>query len=332
MLTLPRGKYTLEASFLGYAVESRTMELTRNIRWNMQLKLSPFTLKEIIISSVNQEELINNSLAAQTILDPSVVQRQTAALGETDMLKSLDYLPGISFQSDGSSYFSVRGGSRDQNLILLDEAPIYNPSHLLGLFTPIIPEAIKHTDIFRADFPVQFGGRLSSVIDIHAREGNMRKFSGTASISPVSSRFSVEGPFKKEISSYFLSFRFSTFGLYVKASNPTIEQFNFIDFTSKFNIKLGQRDRLYLTLFAGKDALIAKPSNVRTGLMWGNTAASLRWSHIMEAGFFPIRHFMPANMIIHCIPIMISNFTGIRILRVQTLSLSLPGILIPETA
>jgi hypothetical protein len=285
-LTLPRGKYTLEASFLGYAAESKTVELTRNIRWNMQLKLAPFTMKEIIISSVNQEELINNSLAAQTILDPSVVQRQTAALGETDMLKSLDYLPGISFQSDGSSYFSVRGGSRDQNLILLDEAPIYNPSHLLGLFTPIIPEAIKHTDIFRADFPVQFGGRLSSVIDIHAREGNMRKFSGTASISPVSSRFSVEGPFKKEISSYFLSFRFSTFGLYVKASNPTIERFNFIDFTSKFNIKLGQRDRLYLTLFAGQDALIAKPSNVRTGLMWGNTAASLRWSHIYGSRLF----------------------------------------------
>ena len=96
------------------------------------------------------------------------------------MLKSLDNLPGISFQSDGSSYFSVRGGERDQNLILLDEAPIYNPSHLLGLFTPIIPDAIKHTEIYRADFPVQFGGRLSSVIDIRARDGNMKKVSGSA--------------------------------------------------------------------------------------------------------------------------------------------------------
>jgi len=114
------------------------------------------------------------------------------------MLKSLDNLPGVSFQSDGSSYFSVRGGSRDQNLILLDDAPIYNPSHLLGLFYSYYPGGHKNVELYRADFPVQYGGRLSSVIDIRAKDGNMNKFSGNASISPVSTRFSIEGPFRKE--------------------------------------------------------------------------------------------------------------------------------------
>ncbi len=202
------------------------------------------------------------------------------------MLKSLDNLPGISYQSDGSSYFSVRGGGHDQNLILLDEAPLYNPSHMLGLFTPIIPEAIKHVEIYRADFPVQYGGRLSSVIDIRAKDGNMRKFSGSASLGPVSTRFSVEGPFKKDASSYFVSFRVSTFGLFVKAANPTVESFRFSDFTSKFNVKMGKRDRLYLTLFSGKDAFINKPGSVSNGLAWQNTAATLRWSHVYGTRLF----------------------------------------------
>ena len=271
---------------MGYASRIRTLDLTGNISWNVRLHPVPFTMKEIIINSINKEEQILGSLAAQTNIDPLQVQRQSAALGETDMLKSLDHLPGISFQSDGSSYFSVRGGGRDQNLILLDEAPIFNPSHLLGLFTPIIPEAIKHTEIYRADFPVQYGGRLSSVIDIRARDGNMKKFSGSASISPVSTRFSVEGPFKRNSSSYFVSFRVSTFGLLVKAANPSVESFYFADFTSKFNFKLGQRDRLYLTLFSGKDAFINKPGDLRNGLEWGNTAATLRWSHVYGSRLF----------------------------------------------
>ena len=196
-LTLPMGVHTLQTSYLGYRTKIITIDLKSNFSWNVRLTQIPYSMKEIVINSINKEAYVFNSLAAQTNVDPAVVKRQPAALGETDMLKSLDNLPGISFQSDGSSYFSVRGGAHDQNLILLDEATIFNPSHLLGLFTPVIPEAIKHTEIYRADFPVQYGGRISSVIDIRARDGNMQKFSGSASVSPVSTRFSVEGPFKK---------------------------------------------------------------------------------------------------------------------------------------
>ncbi len=285
-LTLPRGSYTLRASFLGYSTAIRELELSGNLIRDIQLKPVPFLMKEIVIPSTGLEDRILTSSAAQIHVDPASVQRQTAALGETDMLKSLENLPGISFQSEGSSYFSVRGGNRDQNLILLDEAPIYNPTHLLGLFTPIIPEAIKNTEVYRADFPVQYGGRLSSVIDIRARDGNMRRFSGSVNLSPVSARFNVEGPFKKDASSYFISFRISTIGLLVKAANPDVDKFHFADFTARFNLKLGQRDRLYLTLFSGKDAFINKAGDVRTGLEWGNSAATLRWSHVYGSRLF----------------------------------------------
>jgi len=285
-LRLPRKSYGLRVSFLGYDPSGVTLDLNGDVTRNFRLTVAPIRMKEIVIHSVNEEKSVFRSLASETHIDPAVAKRQPSALGETDMLKSLDYLPGISFQGDGSSFFSVRGGQPDQNLILLDEAPIFNPSHLLGLFTPVIPEAIKHTEVYRADFPVQFGGRLSSVIDIRARDGNMERFGGNASISPVSTRFSVEGPFKKETSSFFLSARISTFGLLVRALNPSVQQFYFADFNTKFNLRLGKRDRLYLTLFSGKDVFLNKPSTTRNGLEWGNASATLRWSHVYGTRFF----------------------------------------------
>ena len=285
-LTLPRGTHAIQVSFLGYSMASRRIDLIGDVVWNIRLRPVPFMMKEIVINPAEIGDRILAAFAAQIRVDPAVVQRQSAALGETDMLKSLDNLPGICFQSDGSSFFSVRGGSHDQNLILLDEAPIYNPSHLLGLFTPIIPEAIKNTEVYRADFPIQYGGRLSSVIDIRARDGNMERFSGNANLSPVSTRFCVEGPFKRNVSSYFLSFRISTFGLLVKALNPNVETFYFADFTSRFNFKLGQRNRLYLTVFSGKDNFINKAGDKRTGLEWGNSSATLRWSHVYGERLF----------------------------------------------
>ena len=279
-ITQPAGVYTFETSHLGYNIQSRTIALHGNTTWNVNLNPLPYAVKEIVISAVSKEELVSNARAAQSNIEAWTVQRHVAALGETDMLKSLDLLPGISFQSDGSSYFYVRGGSRDQNLILLDEAPIYNPSHLLGLFTPIIPEAVKHTEIYKADFPVQYGGRLSSIIDIRSRDGNMQQFSGSTSLGPVSTRISVEGPFKKNASSYFLSVRRSTFGYFVKILNPSVEDFHFTDFTAKFNVKLGKRDRLFLTLFSGKDVFLNKPAAVRNGLEWFNNSLTLRWNHV----------------------------------------------------
>jgi len=285
-LKLPKGSYTLESSYLGYSLEARRVELNQNIKWNLNLVPITSIMEEIIVYSEDKEEIIFNSLAAQYNVKPIEVVKQSAAMGETDMIKSLDNLPGIAFQSDGSSYFSVRGGNRDQNLILLDEATIYNPSHLLGLFTPIIPEAVKHTEVYKADFPIQYGGRLSSVIDIRTRDGNMQKLSGNFSTGIVSTRASIEGPIKKDASSYFVSFRRSHYGMFVKKVVPSVEDFYFSDFTSKFNIKAGNNDRLFLTLFSGRDVFINKPSGTRTGLKWGNNSLTLRWNHIFGDELF----------------------------------------------
>ncbi|MBN2485077.1 MAG: TonB-dependent receptor [Bacteroidales bacterium] len=285
-LKLPAGIYTIESSYLGYSIESRQIELNRNIKWNLKLVPVNSLVQEIIIFSENKKETIFNSFAAQFNVKAIEVKQQTAALGETDMLKSLDNLPGISFQGDGSSYFSVRGGNRDQNLILLDEATIYNPSHLLGFFTPIIPEAVKNTEIYKADFPIQYGGRLSSVIDIRTRDGNMQEFSGNFSTGLISTRASFEGPIKKDASSYFFSLRRSHYGFFVKKIVPSIEDLYFRDFTSKFNIKAGKNDRLFLTLFSGKDVFIKKPEGPRNGLIWKNNSLTLRWNHIFGNNLF----------------------------------------------
>ncbi|MBI9067659.1 MAG: TonB-dependent receptor [Salinivirgaceae bacterium] len=285
--TLPEGNYSIKTSYMGYDVASKQVELYNNFRWNIKLEPTASMMQEVVVSSFNREKLISNQLAAQTNIKPFAVKQQTAALGETDMLKSLDNLPGISFQSDGSSYFYVRGGNRDQNLILLDEAPIYNPSHMLGLFTPIIPDAIKNTTIYKADFPIQYGGRLSSLIDIRTRDGNMEKFSGSSSIGLVSARISVEGPIKKEASSFFTSFRRSYFGVLVKAGYPKVKDFYFNDFTSKFNLRLGKKDRLFLTLYNGKDILLTEETvNNKSGLEWGNTSFTTRWNHIFGSKLF----------------------------------------------
>ncbi len=285
-LTLPKGKYNLEASYLGHTTIPVTVELTKNTTWNPRLADRLSMMEEVVISSVNKEQIVFNILSGQSSLDAVKVEQQNAALGETDMLKSLANIPGISFQNDGSSYFHVRGGARDQNLILLDEAPIYNPSHLLGLFTPIIPEAVKKTEVYKADIPIQYGGRLSSVIDIRTKDGNIEHFSGSGNLGLVSTRLNFEGPIRKKRSSYFISFRRSQLGMYLKKSRPSIEDFYFNDFTTKMNFKLGKNDRIFLTLYSGKDIFLINNKASKSGLEWGNNSLTLRWNHIFGNRLF----------------------------------------------
>lgn len=294
-LTLPEGTYNIEASYLGYKVIGKTLNLNKNVTWKVQLTPSPSMVEEVIISSYNEEERIFSSLAAQSNIKATEVKQRSAAMGETDMLKSLDNLPGISFHNEGSSYFYVRGGNRDQNLIILDEATIYNPSHLFGLFTPIIPDAVKNTEIYKADFPAQYGGRLSSVIDIRTRDGNMQRLSGSASIGLVSTRYRLEGPFKKNASSFFLSYRRSHFGMLFKSALPAIQDFYFNDFTSKLNFKLGDKDRLFITFYTGKDIFLIEENEMIHGLEWGNSMITLRWNHVYGNKLFSNVTFYTSN-------------------------------------
>ena len=210
-ITLPAGSYHLTLSYIGFQERVQPVYLRSNVRIDLGLTSLPQKIAEVSVFSVSQEEKIFKMHAAQSKLLPADMSKLPGLMGEPDVIKNLAYQPGISLYNDGSSYFSVRGGNYDQNLIILDEATIFNPSHLLGLFTPIIPDAISSVDLYKADFPVNYGGRLSSVIDIHTRDGNKNHFSGSGALGLLSLRGTVEGPIKKDASSYFVSFRRSYF-------------------------------------------------------------------------------------------------------------------------
>lgn len=279
-LTVPPDRYNLLVSYIGFKDIEKSIDLFGNTRIDFKMDQQIEQLDEVVVTSVRKEEMIFNLRASQTALLPAEVKQQPALLGESDVIKTLEMQPGINFYGDGSSYFHVRGGHYDQNLILLDEATIYNPSHLLGIFSPIIPDAVKSVDIYKADFPVNFGGRLSSVVDIHTRDGNKNKwaFSGYAGV--VSLRGTVEGPLKKDASSFFVSFRRSYFDVYLKKLNPDLTNLYFYDFTSKFNIRMGPKNRLFVTFYKGEDVFRNQVNADTSGLNWGNTSATIRWNHI----------------------------------------------------
>ena len=285
-ITIPPGKYHLLLSYIGYQDIERSIDLYGNITIDFMLAPKIEELNEVVITSIRKEEQIFDQRASQKVLLSEEVKQQPAIMGETDVIKTLEMQAGINFFGDGSSYFHVRGGHFDQNLILLDEATIYNPSHLLGIFSPIIPDAVKSVDIFKADFPVKYGGRLSSVVDIHTRDGNKNKFAFSGYAGIVSLRGTVEGPLKKDASSFFVSFRRSYFDVYLKSLNADLENLYFYDFTSKFNIRMGPKNRLFVTFYKGEDIFRTQANTNTSGLNWGNTSGTVRWNHIFGSRLF----------------------------------------------
>jgi len=286
-LTLPPNKYATEISYLGYEKLEQTIDLQSNVKLDFSMSFLPQKLEEVVVSSFRTEEIVHKMRASQTRMSPSFVERKPSLMGESDVIKSLEFQPGISFYGDGSSYFHVRGGNFDQNLILLDEATLFNPSHMLGIFSPIIPDAIRSVDIYKADYPVNYGGRLSSVIDIHTRDGNKNKFSGSLNLGFISARGTIEGPIKKDASSYFISFRKSYFDNFMKPFIPNLQGLYFYDFTAKVNLKLGAKDRMFLTIYNGSDVLRGKlNTDDSNGLNWANKSFTLRWNHVFGSRVF----------------------------------------------
>lgn len=286
-LTVPSGHYTLTITFIGYDDIVSDLNLVSNMKVDFKMIDRPKKLEEVVISSIRKEELNFKLRPSQSEIIPATVAKQPALMGEADVIKSLAMQTGISFIGDGSCYFSVRGGNYDQNLIMLDEATLFNPSHLLGIFSPIIPDAVQSVDIYKADMPINYGGRLSSVVDIRTQDGNKNNFAASGSLGLISFKTTVEGPFKKEASSFFLSYRRSYFDLYLKPSQPDLINLYFNDYTIKLNYKIRRRDRIYFTFYRGRDVYNNKAgANDTTGLEWGNTSGTLRWNHIFGTRLF----------------------------------------------
>lgn len=280
-LTLPAGRYQLKFSYVGY--ESHEIPVVLNKSMSIDIPITPqYSFLDAVVvaptdSALQIEQAISNALE----IDASRVMTKPSALGDADLIKSLDVIPGVQLFRDGSTFFNVRGGDRDQNQMLVDDAPIYNPAHFLGLFSVFIPEAIKDVKLYKGNAPAEYGGRVSSVMDIYTKDGNLKEFNLNGSIGLVSSRLSAEGPIKKEKSSYFLSGRRSHVGGIIRGLGAEFDQFYFSDFTGKVNLQLNQKNRLFVSTFLSKDEFLADG-----GLRWGNKAGTIRWNHLFGNRLF----------------------------------------------
>ncbi len=278
-LSLPAGRYTIKYSYIGYEEMVENVSLNTDINLNLDLNTSTAFLQEIIITPSDSAQLVDNIHSNVTLLDNATILQKPSALGEPDVIKSLDVLPGIQLFRDGSTFFNVRGGGRDQNQMLVDEAPIYNPAHLLGLFSSFMPEAIKDIKLYKGNAPADFGGRISSVMDIRTRDGNLKNFGMTGRLGLISTRLAIEGPIKKDASSFFLSGRRS----HIKTllASEDLDEFVFSDLTGKVNLKINDKNRLFLSVFSSNDEYLQDE-----GLTWQNIAGTIRWNHVFNDRLF----------------------------------------------
>ena len=282
-ITIPEGNYRFTYSYIGFKAVSKEIVLDDNIEMDIRLDEDTELLQEVVIDASKSIPFIENVQKGHAELLPTSVTQMPALMGEHDVIKSLQSVPGIKLFADGSTNFHVRGGERDQNLILLDEAPIYNPSHVLGLFSTIIPDAAKDIKIYKGDLPVQQGGRLSSLIDIKTNEGNLKKLVFSGSLGLAASRLALEGPLKKDKSSFFVSGRFSNLNWFTKNIAKTNAKIGFYDLNTKFNISLNRNNRLYFSFYSGLDNF---EDIGNSGIQWGNFAGTIRWNHIFSNRLF----------------------------------------------
>ncbi|QSE98061.1 TonB-dependent receptor [Fulvivirga lutea] len=278
---IPEGEHKVTFSFIGYNPVSISVTGNRDVNYSIDLEEKPPVLEEIVITSDESVELEEVQLSKEKISAETVTE-MPALFGEMDVVKSMEFVPGIKAHSDGSTFYYVRGGNRDQNLLMIDDAPVFNSSHLLGVFSTVIPDAINSIEIYKGDMPVSMGGRLSSVIDIRTKKGNDRRFEVWGNSTLISSKLGVEGPIKKGFSSFLVSGRVSRIKYLFDNGNDDLKKLNFYDLTGKLNFSLGPKDNIYISTYTGKDNYFV--DNV--GLEWENILGSLRWNHLFNDKLF----------------------------------------------
>ena len=286
-LTLPAGTYEITIVFLGYKQVVQSVDFSQDQTINIELEEETTQLNEVVVVGSKKELDLMNKISSITI-SPDVLRSAPAILGEADVMKILQTLPGVKQSKEGSSGLNVRGGTPDQNLILLDGVPIYNANHLFGFFSVFNPSSIKHVEIIKGGFPARYGGRLSSVLDIVTKEGSMKNYHGEAQLGIVSSKLLVEGPIVKEKASFAISGRRSFLDLFSFLGLPKVYMY---DVNAKLNWKISAKDRLFLSSYLGQDQLMVGDSPNRGGngtyeLGWGNLITSLRWTHVFSNKLF----------------------------------------------
>jgi hypothetical protein len=285
-LTLTAGTYQVNYQYLGYQTHKEEIDLAKSIRKDIELALEGNSLDEVIISGQSADNNVQAAEMGVTRLSISEIKKVPVLFGETDVLKTMQLLPGVKPAGEGNSGFFVRGGGSDQNLILLDEAPVYNPSHLLGFFSVFNGDAINSTKLYKGNMPAEYGGRLSSALDIQMKDGNKKDYSLSGGIGLISSRLTAEGPLVEDKGSFMVSGRRTYADAFLLFSSDTTlnsSTLYFYDLNAKANYKLGEKDHIYLSGYFGRDKFgIGNDFNMD----WGNATGTLRWNHLFNDKLF----------------------------------------------
>ncbi len=287
-ISMPAGEYTIEISYLGFENLSEKILLDQNIRKNFALTESSQQLEEIVLTEKNQAIEIKRPEMSVNKLSIREIKSMPVVLGEVDIIKSLITLPGVTNAGEGQSGFNVRGGGADQNLILLDEATIYNSSHLFGLFSVFNPDAVKDLKLYKGGIPARYGGRLSSVLDIYQKEGNSNDFHMNGGIGIISSRLLAEGPIVKDRGSFLVAGRASYAHLFLEFTDNENSAY-FYDLNTKLSYRLNDNNSIYLSGYFGRDVFTINKSFVNT---YGNSVFNLRWNHLFSDKLFSNMSFI----------------------------------------
>jgi hypothetical protein len=285
-LTMKEGDYTLQIQYLGYQTQILKLNLRQNHKQDFIMEENVATIKGVEITAEKKNINITNTEVGMQKMNIKEISSIPVLMGEKDVLKTLQLLPGIKSAGEGSSGFYVRGGAADQNLILLDEAIVFNASHLMGFFSVFNSDAIKDIAVYKAGMPAEYGGRLSSVVDIRMNEGSTKKYGLNGGIGLISSRLTFDGPIVKNKGSFIISGRRTYADLFLKLSKDTTlnkASLYFYDLNAKSNYEIDRKNRIFLSGYFGKDAL---GFGSRFGFNWGNTTATLRWNHLFNDKLF----------------------------------------------
>ena len=291
-LSMPKGNYHLNIKYVGYNTQRIELNMDANKKLDIDLESSEMELKAVAVVAKKTNDNINETQIGVEKLNISEINKLPVLFGERDILKSIQLLPGVKSAGEGRTGFSVRGGGTDQNLILLDEATVYNPSHLFGFFSTFNSDAIKDVSLYKGTAPAQYGGRASSVLDVKMNEGDKQHYRVSGGIGIISSRLNVEGPIQKNKSSFLFTARRTYADLFLKLSKrPALKdsKLYFYDLNGKMNFQIGKKDRIYISGYYGKDVL-GFGSTFK--LNWSNGTGTIRWNHIVNDKTFSNTSFI----------------------------------------
>lgn len=285
-ITLDPGTYNFEFAYLGFQNSNYEINLETSQRLDVDLSEMAAEIEEIIITAEAEDRNVSDVEMSTNKLDAATIKKMPTLLGEVEIIRSLQLLPGVTTVGEGASGFNVRGGSIDQNLVLLDEAPVFNSSHLFGFFSVFNPDAVKDVKLYKGGIPSRYGGRLSSILDVRMKEGNNRKFTMDGGIGFIFSRLSLEAPIVKDKASFIFAARRSYIDVLAQpflSDDNEDSGLNFYDLTLKTNYNFSEKDRIFLSGYLGRDNFVFGES---AGFNWGNTTGTLRWNHLFNERLF----------------------------------------------